>query len=111
MKKIILLFLIAFTVISVNGQLNEFDTDSTSVHNINSSDVSYSIKYNEYVKSYFIHFVNTSEYIYDVSFKYYSETHKKYIDNVAIIPAHGKDSACCGERKKIKDLIIERRQE
>lgn len=109
MKKIILLFLIAFTVISVNGQLNEFDTSSTSVYNIN-SDVSYSIRYNEYVKSYFIHFINNSESTYDVSFKYYSETHKKYIDNATSIPPHGKASACCGERKKIKDMIIKRRQ-
>lgn len=110
MKKIILLLLITFTVISVNGQLNECETNSTSVYNT-SSGVSYSIKYDEYAKSYFIHFVNNTKYIYDVTFKYYSETLKKYIDGGTTILPHGKASACCGERKKIKDLIIEKRQE
>lgn len=115
MKKSILFILAAFIAIGVYGvsNLTETTVSHTETNPIKTSyaDVTYSIEWNEYAKTYFIHFTNTGSHIYDISFEYYSETCGKYIDNALVLGKFTKNSACCGERKDIRNLTITQRKE
>lgn len=116
MKKSILFTLITLTAVGVYGVSNLIDTNVPptgfpSIETFNNNDVTYSIKWNKYVKTYFIYFTNSSSHTYDISFEYYSETSGKYIENALVLGKFAQKSACCGERKAIRNLTIIQREE
>lgn len=74
-------------------------TGTPSIEISNNNDVTYSIKWNKYTKTYFIYFTNSGSHIYDISFESYSETSGKYIDNVLVLGKFAK-SLHAAEKEK-----------
>lgn len=83
-KTFLFLTIIAIAIISANGETIESSDKTPKVENVESC-VSYTKKWNKDAKCYFLHFSNSCNKRFEISFEFYSNAHRKYIQNCVTI--------------------------